>query len=722
MDNKKNGIENDAAAMSDYIKKILKHDFESLPEISGSASPEIAKSLISLAAEYRNSLIRTEDYVRSLAEAGHALSKTQKIYGAMLNNSPVGITLVRERCFVLVNNKMAEMFGYDSPDELIGKISRICYRSDRDFEEIGKNAYKTVKAGLEYKVEYIAERKDGSEFWCLLSGKKISSDETDNADSVWIFQDIDERKRQESQSSVIISSLADALFVVSDLKKITSYNFAFLSMFGFNEKQLDGGLSELFDDKMNALIDKVFLNRDINKKNIYTEEINLSGNRICKATATSMYLDLEKSLSKDDYAADAFAGVVVTVRDITKEKEVDMMKTDFISTVSHELRTPLTSILGFANIISRKFKDVIHPLLNTEDNKTKKTADQIESNLDIIISEGQRLTSLINDVLDIAKMEAGKIDWKDEPFTVGYAVEHAVSATASLFQQKKLGIITDIEESLPEISADKDRFVQVIINLLSNAVKFTDKGDITVSAKRGNGSILVSVSDKGMGISKDNLDKVFEKFRQVGDTLTDKPKGTGLGLPICRQIVERYGGRIWVESEEGKGSTFYFTVPCGAENRTMLDGAGKTDVKNFVERLKNTPPLSLNEENSKKNILVVDDDEGIRKLLKQELEDAGYAADEADKGVEALEKIKRKRYDLIILDVMMPGITGLDLARILKSGPETMNIPIIILSVVEDKQEGFKIGVDSYLVKGAEYHNLLKEVDGLLHNDNGSSK
>ncbi|MDA8402249.1 MAG: PAS domain S-box protein, partial [Deltaproteobacteria bacterium] len=308
MENNKNNIEKESAGISAYIKKILNHEFESLSEISGLANSELAESIISLAAEYRNSLIRTEDYVRSLAEAENKVSRTQKIYGAMLNNSSVGITIVRERRFILVNKKMAELFGYDSPDELTGKLSRICYRSDRDFQEIGRGAYSTVRAGLEYKVEYIAKRKDGSEFWCLLTGKSVDIQEMGNADSVWIFQDIDERKRQESQSSVIVSSLADALFVVNIYKKISSYNFAFLSMFGFNEKNIGDDLPRLFDKKMNALIDKVFLDRDINKKNIYTDEISLSGNRTCKATATSMYLDIENSLSKDDYAADAFMG------------------------------------------------------------------------------------------------------------------------------------------------------------------------------------------------------------------------------------------------------------------------------------------------------------------------------------------------------------------------------------------------------------------------------
>ena len=709
MNNIKNNKERDAAGISAYIKKILNHEFNSLSEIPDSIGPEIIEPILSLAAEYRNSLIRTEEYVRSLAEAENRASSLKSIYGAMLDNSTVGIVVVKDRRFILANKKMAEMFGYGSSDELIGKLSRICYRSDRDFEEIGRSAYDTVRAGREYKIEYIAKRKDGSEFWCVLTGKLADVNEKGIGESVWTFQDINEKKMEESRASVVVSSLTDGLFVVDASKKIAFYNFAFLSMFGFNEKQLKEDLTSFFDKKMNDLIDKVFLNRNIYKRIVYTDEINVGIDKICKVTAASMFLDIENSLSKDDYAADAFAGAVVTVRDITREKEVDMMKTDFISTVSHELRTPLTSILGFANIISKKFKDVIYPVLNPEDKKTRKTADQIESNLDIIISEGNRLTSLINDVLDIAKMEAGKVEWKDERFTAIYAIEHAVSATSSLFQAKGLGIITEVEDGISDIYADKDRFIQVIINLLSNAVKFTDKGNVTVRAKSAGDFLLISVSDNGIGISKENLNKVFEKFKQVGDTLTDKPKGTGLGLPICKQIVGHYGGKIWTESKEGKGSTFYFTAPRYNEK------AGLVHVKDFVEQLKNSEPPVLIYDGVSKNILIVDDDDAIRKLLKQELEYAGYTAEEAIDGIKALEKIKSKKYDLIILDVMMPGLSGFDVARVLKNNPDTMNIPVMILSVVEDKDTGFKIGVDKYLVKGSEYSHLLNEVDGLLN-------
>ena len=145
-----------------------------------------------------------------------------------------------------------------------------------------------------------------------------------------------------------------------------------------------------------------------------------------------------------------------------------------------------------------------------------------------------------------------------------------MAATASLFEAKKLKLVRDIEPDLPAVTGDQDRLIQVVINLISNAVKFTDSGSITCSARRDDGELVVSVTDSGIGIAPADQPKVFEKFKQVGDTLTDKPKGTGLGLPICKEIVEYHGGQIWVESTPGQGSTFSFTLPI-AENPEKLD-------------------------------------------------------------------------------------------------------------------------------------------------------
>src|SRR6476620_6913043 len=237
-------------------------------------------------------------------------------------------------------------------------------------------------------------------------------------------------------------------------------------------------------------------------------------------------------------------------------------KSAFLSTVSHELRTPLTSVLGFTKIIRKRLEDKIFPALDRSDGKNEKTINQISENLNVVISEGERLTHLINDVLDLAKIEAGKMEWNFEKVSLPEVAERAIMATSSLFDQKSLQLVKNIDTNIPEISGDRDKLIQVIINLISNAVKFTDSGFVTCDVYRKNDELIVSITDTGIGIAMDDYSAVFEQFKQVGgDTLTDKPKGTGLGLPICKEIVEHHGGRIWLESEVGKGSTFSFSLP-----------------------------------------------------------------------------------------------------------------------------------------------------------------
>ncbi len=244
-------------------------------------------------------------------------------------------------------------------------------------------------------------------------------------------------------------------------------------------------------------------------------------------------------------------------------QELNEAKSQFLSTVSHELRTPLTSIMGFTKIIKKRLEERILPKTDVSDPKTSRAAAQVMDNLAIVVNESERLTALINEVLDLAKIESGKIDWQEETLRIDELVNRAVDATAVLFEHKKLRLQREIAAGLPPIVGDPDRLLQVLVNLLSNAVKFTERGGAVISAQlQGENTILLGVSDTGSGIPKEYQLLVFEKFRQVtNDTLTDKPKGTGLGLPICKEIVEHHGGRIWVESEAGAGCTFWFTLP-----------------------------------------------------------------------------------------------------------------------------------------------------------------
>lgn len=400
-------------------------------------------------------------------------------------------------------------------------------------------------------------------------------------------------------------------------------------------------------------------------------------------------------------------------------EEADAAKSSFLSTVSHELRTPLTSVLGFAKIIRRRLQERLFPLIPSEDRKVEQAKQQVIENLGVVVSEGERLTKLIDDVLDLAKIEAGKFTWNMAAVSVKDIIDRAMAATASLFEAKKLKLEQDIEPDLPGVTGDQDRLIQVVINLISNAVKFSDQGSIKCSARRDNGDVVVSVTDSGIGIAPSDQPKVFEKFKQVGDTLTDKPKGTGLGLPICKEIVEYHGGQIWVESTPGQGSTFFFTLPIAEklENFEPPPRRRTVDIESLVKQLREKVDTHQPRD---KSVLVVDDDQHIRSLLNQEFTEAGYRVRLAEDGRTALALIREETPGLVILDVMMPEMNGFDVAAVLKNDPMTMEIPIIILSILEDKERGFRLGVDRYLTKPIDTASLFHEVDALL--DQGKSK
>ena len=258
-----------------------------------------------------------------------------------------------------------------------------------------------------------------------------------------------------------------------------------------------------------------------------------------------------------------------------KLQSTDQAKSEFVSIVSHELRTPLTLVLGFARLVTKKFESAIEPNLQTEDNNAQKSIYNIKSYLNTIESEGDRLTHLIDDLLDITKIESGKIAWKMGPVSLSSVFERTRVITKSLFDKYDLRLIDDIESGLPEVVGDKDRLEQVVINLVSNAVKFTEKGSITYKVRSIKNEIVLSIIDTGVGIDETHRDSIFEKFKQSGESLKNRPKGTGLGLPICKEIVEGHGGRIWVESKQGEGSSFTFTLPifCGCGS-LLCTGAG----------------------------------------------------------------------------------------------------------------------------------------------------
>ncbi len=248
-------------------------------------------------------------------------------------------------------------------------------------------------------------------------------------------------------------------------------------------------------------------------------------------------------------------------------KKLDELKSNFLSNISHELRTPLTSIKSSAKII---------------DKYGEKKPESIKKFASIIIEEADRLTRLINNVLDLSKIEAGEMKFDFKPVNMYQLLEHIFTITNPFFVEKKIKYLISIPKNIPNVLIDKDSIIQVIVNLISNAVKFTENGFVKISiiiSQQGK-KLKFEVEDSGIGIAKEDIEQIFEKFKQSGDTLINKPKGTGLGLHISREIIQQHGGIIWAESELGKGSKFIFTIPC----ETNIDTNNKEikDKKNIL--------------------------------------------------------------------------------------------------------------------------------------------
>jgi PAS domain S-box-containing protein len=360
------------------------------------------------------------------------------------------------------------------------------------------------------------------------------------------------------------------------------------------------------------------------------------------------------------------------------------LKSKFLASMSHELRTPLNAIVGFSDLLA----DGIPGELN---GKQKRFVNHIRQG-------SAHLLQLINDILDLSKIEAGQLELRCEQFLVKEALPEVLSTIRPLAMAKNIQVQQKLGTDRP-VYADRVRFKQILYNLLSNAVKFTPKGGrIEIDCFESVNQVCLSVTDTGIGIRPEDQQIVFEEFRQVEGSPDAVNEGTGLGLAITKRLVEQQGGKISLSSEPGKGSRFTFTLP-----------AGSNTFRPEPTNPPNSLPATTSGGSGKPLVLVVDDEASARELLASYLNPA-YRIAIAESGAEAVNKAHQLRPDAITLDLSMPGGSGFEALVTLKKNPKTANIPIIIVSMVDQEKVGFALGAADYLIKPIRKPVLLEAI------------
>ncbi len=513
---------------------------------------------------------------------------------------------------------------------------------------------------------------------------------------------------QEKATNEIYTKLSmnafEALIVTDEKVKVISLNPAAEKLTGYTNEEVQGMplLNLLQPEKSRRAYAEAEVKKFLETGSCKYTEAPFEG--YCVNKFGEKYI---ADMTVSYYDTDTAKGCAITVRDITKRKqwekelieakqkaeESDRLKSAFLANMSHEIRTPMNSIIGFSELLA----------------KTSGLTGSKAKYLDLIVSSGKSLLNLINDIIDISKIEAGRLKVKPRKSPLNPMMNEIYISQYQINNIKEKGIGFTVKNSVEsdefQIETDPFRFKQVINNLITNAMKFTDKGFIEFGYRFNTPEeLLFYVKDTGQGMPKEKLDVIFERFGQIEQKGDKNQQGTGLGLAISKKLVELLGGKMWVESEEGKGSTFFFTLPYDPELNTA-DEYGASGSSDDAE-------ITLNG----KKIMVAEDEEMNRMLMSEILAETGAEIIWAEDGGQAVEIAKsRTDIDLILMDIKMPVMDGYEATRAIRE----FNKDIIIIAqtayaLSDEKEKTIKAGCNYYLTKPLNISLLMKVLGGFL--------
>jgi signal transduction histidine kinase/DNA-binding response OmpR family regulator len=362
-------------------------------------------------------------------------------------------------------------------------------------------------------------------------------------------------------------------------------------------------------------------------------------------------------------------------------------KSEFLASMSHELRTPLNAIIGFSEVLLERMFGELN--------------ERQDEYLRDIWGSGKHLLELLNDILDLSKIEAGQMDLNRSEFAVRESLEYCLSLVRERAIKQRIHLSLEVDPAVGLVDADRLRFRQVVLNLLSNAVKFTPHGGrVDLCASIHGQDLVVTVADTGVGVAAEDCQRIFDSFQQ-GARPSGQAEGTGLGLTLSKRIVELHEGRIWVESEVGRGSTFGFALPAGSEEPVLMP-VPQTGTGAALTAEPATGPGPT--------VVVVEDDRRSFDLLRAYLEAAGVRVVGARDGEEGLDTVRKLSPAGVILDILLPGIDGWEVLARLKADPQTAPIPVIVVSLLDERGRGFALGAAEYLVKPVAKEQLLAAI------------
>jgi PAS domain S-box-containing protein len=528
--------------------------------------------------------------------------------------------------------------------------------------------------------------------------RRSSADLTQRASA--LEREISERKGAESalrQSEEkyrhIINAAADAIISIDEAGLVCEFNRAAERIFGFSAAEMLGKpLTSIIPERLRhqhmAGLQRYLATGQRHLPRWHN--IELPG-----LTKDGQEFPLEVSFSLLEAGEKKFLTGVL--RDITERKRAEaelqrtkeaaeaatQAKSEFLANMSHELRTPMNAIIGFTRLVIRRSKDILPP--------------RDHENLGKILISAEHLLALINDILDLSKIEAGRMEVHPVNLQLEALVDTCLRTVEPMIKSERLQLKKELAADLPPLMTDQGRLKQIMVNLLSNAVKFTAEGSVTVSARRQNGMVALAVADTGIGIPEDKLELIFEEFRQVDSSIARTYGGTGLGLSISRRLARLLGGDLTVQSTVGVGSTFTVTIPLGTDPAPLA--LPSTRIHGCA-----TPP---DQPDTAKVVLAIDDDPDVIYLLHENLAEAGYRVVGALSGQEGLQKARELRPLAITLDILMPQQDGWQVLYELKAEPLTRAIPVIVLSIVDNKALGYRLGACDYLLKPFDRETIL---------------